>query len=888
MASHKKRRRWFRPICQIIGGLIAGVLLFALFQPATANSDLSDDFNGPTLNTSLWTFINPLGDATLSMTGSQVSIAVPSGTAHYTGSGINTAPRIMQSSQDGNFEIEARFDTAVNANRLHGIRIEEDLNNSLTVQFQNTGSGQQIVYVHVINGVAAAPVSAPIPTGQPLYMRIGRQGNQWTIFHTKNITNWTMAFQFERVMNVTTVGVLAGNLPGSKIPAHTALVNYFYKRTPPIIDQQPADVTVTEPGDAAFSVVASGTAPLSYQWRRDGAAIPGATGASYALSPTAVADSGAQFDVVISNALGSITSQPATLTVNPNTQPPAIIQQPADVIVTEPNAAAFTVGASGGAPLSYQWRRDGADIPGATDATYTLSPTSIADDGAQFDVIVSNPFGSVTSQPSMLTVNPYNGPPTAVDDAYSVAAGGVLDTTLNALPGVLANDTDPESDPLTAILVNDVQNGTLTLNPDGSFIYTPDGASAGQELLPGADSLIEYGLATAVDGDTLVIGSNSHSGALTYAGAAYVFTRQGSGWQLQAKLLPNVRRNYQFFGWAVDIAGNTIVVGAPGDNPNGMYSGAAYVFTRNGVTWTQQAKLIGQSNTAYDEFGVAVSIDGDSVAVGAHLHDQAATNAGAAYVYTRNGATWTQQAKIMPGDLTAETGFGVDVSIDDDSLAVGAYGDGPTNAGAAYIYMRSGASWSQQAKLAAADGGAGQTFGFAVALQDQTLVVGANGYENSSGFPGAAYVFTRASATWSQQQKLTPDAGSTGLMGFGVSVAIDGNTILVGAHGDDHMADNAGAAYVYSWSGATWSQQDKLFSPDPIAAEEFGAHVSLDGNTIAVGANSGKFNASMDGLPGAAYAFELGATGDSFTYIASDGSGLSNEATVVIDITPLP
>lgn len=727
--------RHSRMSLKIAGFLLIALLPLLLLQPVAANSNFSDDFNGPALNTNLWTFINPLSDSTISMTGSQASIAVPGSSAHYTGSGINTAPRIMQSSTNGDFEIEVKFDTAVGSGRLQGVRIEADLNNSLTVQFQNTGSGQTIAYIHVVNGIADTPVSTPIPTGAPLYLRVLRQGNQWTLSHTKSLASWTTAFQFERVMNVTSVGVLAGNLPSTRVPANTVRVDYFYKRTPPVIEQQPANVTVSQPNAASFTVVASGTTPLSYQWRRNGVNISGATNATYILSPTSTADSGAQFDVIVSNAYGSVTSQTATLTVNGSQNtPPSITQQPANVTVTAPDAASFSVVATGSTPLSYQWRRNGANIPGATAATYVLSPTATTDSGDQFNVIVTNAFGSVTSQTATLTVN-------------------------------------------------------------------PPGTGGGQELVPGADSLIEYGIATAIDGNTLVIGSNKHDGSNTYVGAAYVFIRQGSSWQLQAKLEPNVKRRNQFFGWSVDMMGDTVVVGAPGDKSTG-------------------------------------------------------TNAGAAYVFTRSGTTWTQQAKILPADLTANDGFGIDVSVDSDSLAAGAYNEGPSSAGAAYVFTRSGTNWSQQAKLTAADGGASQTFGFAVALQGNTLVVGANGYENSSGFAGAAYVFQRSGSTWTQQQKLTPDASSNGLIGFGVSVAIDGNSIAVGSHGDDQMGNNAGAAYKYGWNGSTWAQQSKLFSLNTAAGQEFGVHVSVSGNTVVVGANSGKFNAMMDGLPGSAYAFE--------------------------------
>jgi hypothetical protein len=560
--------------------------------------------------------------------------------------------------------------------------------------------------------------------------------------------------------------------------------------TPPSITQHPIDATVTEPEAASFTVGAIGSAPLSYQWRRDGADISGATDATYVLSPTSVADSGAQFDVIVSNAHGSETSQTATLTVNAMpTDPPSISQQPADVTVTEPDAASFTVVAAGTATLSYQWRRDGADIPGATGATYVLSPTSVTDNGAQFDVVVSNTYGSITSQTATLTVNPDTG-------------GG------------------------------------------------------NQELIPGADSLIEYGIATAIDGDTLVVGSNKHAGSLTYAGAVYVFTRQGSSWQLQATLQPSVIRKNQFFGWSVDIDGDTLIVGAPGEKSTGANAGAAYIFTRSGTTWTQQAKLVGAGTAAGDELGISVSIANNTAVIGAHLHDQMGANAGTAYVFTRTGSTWTQQAEIQPADLTANDGLGVDVSIDGDLLAVGSYNEGPDSAGAAYIFTRSGASWTQQSKLTADDAGAGQTFGFAVALQGESIVVGANGFGNSSGFAGAAYVFQRNGGVWSQQQKLIPDASSNGLIGFGVSVAIDGNTLLVGSHGDDQMANNAGAVYRFAWNGSTWAQQSKLFSLAPAAGQEFGVAVSVSDGTVVVGANSGKFNSTMDGLPGSAYVFD--------------------------------
>jgi hypothetical protein len=172
----------------------------------------------------------------------------------------------------------------------------------------------------------------------------------------------------------------------------------------PAITTQPASVTVTAPGAASFSVAASGGAPLSYQWRRNGVNIAGADATTYVLNPTAMSDSGGQFDVVVSNGGGSVTSTAAVLTVNPAPVAPGITVQPASLTVTAPDAAAFSVTASGDAPLSYQWRRNGANIGGATGAIYGLNPTAVPDSGAQFDVVVSNPTGSVTSAVATLTV----------------------------------------------------------------------------------------------------------------------------------------------------------------------------------------------------------------------------------------------------------------------------------------------------------------------------------------------------------------------------------------------------------------------------------------------------------------------------------------------------
>src|SRR6202007_2353560 len=163
---------------------------------------------------------------------------------------------------------------------------------------------------------------------------------------------------------------------------------------------------VTAGQTATFSVIATGTAPLSYQWQKNGAAIGGATSSAYTTPAETTSDTGAQFTVVVSNSVGSATSNAATLTVNPAPVVPSITTQPTSQTVTAGQTATFSATATGTAPLNYQWKKNGAAISGATSSTYTTPAETTSDTGAQFTVVVSNSAGSATSNAATLTVNP--------------------------------------------------------------------------------------------------------------------------------------------------------------------------------------------------------------------------------------------------------------------------------------------------------------------------------------------------------------------------------------------------------------------------------------------------------------------------------------------------
>src|SRR2546430_8246985 len=180
----------------------------------------------------------------------------------------------------------------------------------------------------------------------------------------------------------------------------------------PAITAQPANQTVTTGQTATFAVVAGGTAPLSYQWQKNGASIAGATAANYTTPATTTADSGSTFAVVVSNSAGTVTSAAATLTVSAAAVAPTITTQPANQTATTGQTATFAVVAGGTAPLSYQWQKNGASIAGATAASYTTPVTTTADSGSTFAVVVTNTAGTVTNAAATLTVSAAAGAPT--------------------------------------------------------------------------------------------------------------------------------------------------------------------------------------------------------------------------------------------------------------------------------------------------------------------------------------------------------------------------------------------------------------------------------------------------------------------------------------------
>src|SRR5574341_683536 len=350
---------------------------------------------------------------------------------------------------------------------------------------------------------------------------------------------------------------------------------------------------------------------------------------------------------------------------------------------------------------------------------------------------------------------------------------------------------------------------------EAAYPLTIDPIFTLQQKLMAADGTANerFGEAVALSGDTVVVGvPYDNIGWNQSQGSAYVFTRSGATWTQSQILTAYDGAPGDFFGSAVALDGDTLAVGAYANDisPNAN-QGSVYVFTLSGATWTIQQKLFANDGAAEDYFGRSVALSGDTVVAGAYGDDfDQNTFQGSAYVFTRSGSVWTQQQKLIANDGAQYDSFGISVAISGDTVAVGASNDKVglnVNQGSAYIFKRSGSKWKQQQKLTAFDGASGDLFGHAVALYGNTVVAGAvkdNIGANST--QGSAYVFARSGSTWTYQQKLTAFDGAADDR-FGAALALSQDTVVVGVGRDDVNTNlDQGSVYVFALTDTTPSR----------------------------------------------------------------------------------
>jgi hypothetical protein len=375
------------------------------------------------------------------------------------------------------------------------------------------------------------------------------------------------------------------------------------------------------------------------------------------------------------------------------------------------------------------------------------------------------------------------------------------------------------------------------------YVFVRSGSSwTEQAKLVASDGMPNdrFGCSVAVSGDTIVVGAYQHDvGSNSLQGSAYVFTQSGNSWTQAQELAATDGAAGDLFGSAVAISGSSIAVGSPRDDlgTSSYDFGSVCVF----ATWSQKQKLMADEKSAGDYLGSSVAISGNTIVVGAYRDDIGSnSDQGSAYVFTRSGNTWTQEAKLIASDGTTADFFGISVAIFEDTIVAGAYSDDVglnSNQGSAYVFERSGKSWTEQAKLVASDGAATDFFGLSVSISGDLVVVGAP-YDDigANANQGSVYVFARVGSSWKEQSKITSKSAAASDF-FGYSVAINGETIVVGAYRDDIGSNSEqGSAYVFTPGGSSWVQQTKLLASDGAASDYFGHSVTIFGDTIAVGA----------------------------------------------------
>ena len=391
------------------------------------------------------------------------------------------------------------------------------------------------------------------------------------------------------------------------------------------------------------------------------------------------------------------------------------------------------------------------------------------------------------------------------------------------------------------------------------------------------------GIAVAISGSTALVGAQANGGVAPGAGAVFVFELLSDGsWSEAQVLTASTADNGDSLGRAVAISGDRAIIGAfAKDGVAGANQGAAYVFERTGGVWNEVAELSAAVPFLADEFGWSVAIDGDLAVAGTYKNDGAGNNSGAVYAFERVGGVWMQTQVLQASDSKAGDEFGWSVALDGTTLLVGADLEGPSGngAGAVYVFEHNGAAWVETQKLKGSDTIPLDYFGWSVDLDGDRAVIGARDGESLtdpfSWDEGAAYVFERAGGVFSQVARLeASDASASD--GFGYSVAVSGDRVVVGSPDQDALGNNAGACYLFERNGlGAWIETEKILATDGQAGDIVGRAVGLSGDRAVLGARGDDDQGSN---AGAAYLLDVEPLSASVSTISLAAGGLQTLA----------
>ncbi len=339
----------------------------------------------------------------------------------------------------------------------------------------------------------------------------------------------------------------------------------------------------------------------------------------------------------------------------------------------------------------------------------------------------------------------------------------------------------------------------------------------------GAGRFDSFGVALDISDNVALVGSVDDE-LHRDSGAVYAYRSDGNSFSLEQKLKASDADPNDIFGVSVAVDGDVAVIGAWGDEDNGLLSGSAYIFRYDGTTWVEEQKLLASDGEAQDRFGENVEILGDVVLVAARFDD-------AVYVFRFDGLAWVEEQKLLAPPGSGR--FGVSLALDGDVAIVGD-DIGNSGTGSAHVYRFNGTAFVEEQTLLASDGAAQDYFGTSVSISGNTIIVGSYRHDNGDVDTGAAYIYRFDGASFVEDQKLLAADGAPGDK-FGVSVALAGDRAVVGAYTSD-QGPASGAAYVYRLQEGSFVEERKLLASDGAAADLLGSNVALSGDTAIVAA----------------------------------------------------
>jgi hypothetical protein len=378
-----------------------------------------------------------------------------------------------------------------------------------------------------------------------------------------------------------------------------------------------------------------------------------------------------------------------------------------------------------------------------------------------------------------------------------------------------------------------------TFFPDfwtGETILKPTAVKEDDYFARGAD----------ISGNYIIMSASGDDDNGSGAGAAYIFHLENETWIEQQKLTPGDGEAGDLFGYPAVISGEYAAIGARGDDDKGEDAGAVYIFHNNGITWIEQQKLTPVDGEPGDGFGSCVALSGNRLIAGARGDDDSGEDAGAVYIFYREDASWSEQQKLVPENSEQDDGFGYGLGISDGYVFVGApYDDEKgSDSGAVYVYGWTGTTWIRWQKLLPPGGQAQTHFGYQLALDGRSAIISST-FNNNGNTSGLAYIYNRGDVIWTLQQELLL-SGSIPLHSV-IPVAVFNDYVLIGNPHDNSTGNCTGSVTCYQSHENMWTVLPQLIPSDCASYNGFGYSVSLSAEYIVIGAFSESVNENHSG-----------------------------------------